>query len=63
MRRGLDKHPSCSPTAKCSRPEKRTIRYAINVLPNGQALVAGGESYDNGVGALRPIATCELYTP
>ncbi len=50
-------------TAKCSRPEKRTIRYAINVLPNGQALVAGGESYDKSVGALKPIASAELYTP
>ncbi len=63
MSRGLEKHPPCSTTAKCSSLEKRTIRCAINVLPNGQALVAGGESYDKSVGALRPIASAELYTP
>ena len=35
----------------------------MTLLTNGQVLVAGGESYDKSVGALRPIANAELYTP
>ena len=55
--------PSTLTWASTGKMNKDRIGQSMTLLPNGQVLVAGGESYDNGVGALRPIATCELYTP
>ncbi len=43
--------------------KKDRIGQTMTLLPNGQVLVAGGESYDKSAGALRPIANAELYTP
>ncbi len=42
---------------------KDRIGQSMTLLPNGQVLAAGGESYDKSVGALRPIASAELYSP
>lgn len=42
---------------------KSRIGETMTVLSNGQALVAGGETYDKSVGHLVPIASAELYTP
>ncbi len=42
---------------------KDRIGETMTVLPNGQALVAGGELYDKSVGHLVPIASADLYTP
>lgn len=39
------------------------IGETMNVLANGQALVAGGETFDKHLGHLVPIASAELYTP
>ncbi len=36
---------------------------SMTLLPNGQVLLAGGESFDKSTGALVPIASAELYTP
>lgn len=36
---------------------------SLTVLLKGQALVAGGETYDTAVGGLVTIASAELYTP
>ncbi len=33
------------------------------LLQNGQVLVVYGESFHKSAGALRPIASAELYTP
>jgi hypothetical protein len=35
----------------------------MTLLSNGQALVAGGETFDNSLGKLVPIASAELYKP
>ncbi len=43
--------------------KKDRVGQTMTLLPNGQVLVAGGESYDKSVGALRPIANAELFTP
>ncbi len=43
--------------------KKDRVGQSMTLLPNGQVLVAGGESYDKSAGALRPIANAELYTP
>ncbi len=43
--------------------KKDRVGQSMTLLPNGQVLVAGGESYDKSVGALRPIANAELFTP
>jgi hypothetical protein len=42
---------------------KSRINETMTVLPNGQALVAGGETYDKHLGHLVQIASAELYTP
>ncbi len=36
---------------------------SMTVLLNGQALVAGGESFDKSQGRLVPMADAELYKP
>jgi hypothetical protein len=35
----------------------------MTILPNGQALVAGGDIFDKHLGHLVQIASAELYTP
>jgi N-acetylneuraminic acid mutarotase len=55
--------PSTLTWASTGKMNKDRIGQSMTLLPNGQVLAAGGESFDKGVGALRPIATCELYTP
>jgi hypothetical protein len=42
---------------------KDRIGETATLLPNGEALFAGGESFNKGVGHLVPIASAELYTP
>lgn len=39
------------------------VGQSMTLLPNGKVLLAGGESFDKSAGALRPIASAELYTP
>lgn len=39
------------------------IHQSMTLLPNGQVLAAGGESFDKNSGALIPTASAELYTP
>jgi len=39
------------------------LGQTMTVLLNGQALVAGGETYNKAVGGLLTIASAELYTP
>ncbi len=43
--------------------KKDRVGQTMTLLQNGQVLAAGGESYDKSVGALRPIANAELFTP
>ena len=42
---------------------KSRIGETMTVLANGQALVAGGETFDKHLGHLVQIASAELYTP
>jgi hypothetical protein len=42
---------------------KSRIGETMTILINGQALVAGGETFDKHLGHLVPIASAELYTP
>jgi Kelch motif protein len=42
---------------------KSRIAETATVLPNGQVLFAGGETFDKHLGHLVPIASAELYTP
>ncbi|PWU19155.1 MAG: hypothetical protein C5B50_07265 [Verrucomicrobia bacterium] len=39
------------------------IHQTMTLLPNGQVLVAGGESFDKSSNRLVPIASAEIYTP
>jgi hypothetical protein len=39
------------------------IAQAMTLLPNGQVLVSGGETFVKHLGHLVPIASAELYTP
>ncbi len=39
------------------------IHQSMTLLPNGQVLAAGGQTYDKSQGRLVPTATAELYTP
>lgn len=39
------------------------ISESMTILPNGQALVAGGQTFSKKVGHLVPIGSAELYTP
>ena len=39
------------------------INESMTILPNGQALVAGGQSFSKKAGTLVPISSAELYTP
>ncbi len=55
--------PSTLTWASTGSLKKDRVGQTMTLLPNGQVLVAGGESYDKSVGALRPIANAELYTP
>ncbi len=55
--------PSTLTWASTGNLKKDRVGQSMTLLPNGQVLVAGGESYDKSVGALRPIASAELYTP
>jgi N-acetylneuraminic acid mutarotase len=55
--------PSTLTWASTGSLNKDRIGETMTVLPNGQVLVAGGESYDKSVGHLVPIASAELYTP
>ncbi len=43
--------------------KKDRVGQSMTLLPNGQVLVAGGESYNKSAGALQPIANAELYNP
>ncbi len=43
--------------------KKDRVGQSMTLLPNGQVLVAGGESFNKSAGALQPIANAELYTP
>jgi hypothetical protein len=42
---------------------KSRIGETVTLLPNGQALFAGGETFDKHLGHMVPIASAELYTP
>jgi hypothetical protein len=42
---------------------KSRIAETATLLPNGQVLFAGGETFDKHLGHLVPIASAELYTP
>ncbi len=55
--------PSTLTWASTAKMTKDRIGQSMTLLPNGQVLAAGGESYDKSVGALRPIASAELYNP
>ena len=55
--------PSTLTWASTANLKKDRVGQSMTLLPNGQVLVAGGESFDKSVGALRPIANAELYTP
>ncbi len=55
--------PSTLTWASTGNLKKDRIGQSMTLLQNGQVLVAGGESYDKSVGALRPISSAELYTP
>ncbi len=55
--------PSTMTWANTGNLKKDRVGQTMTLLQNGQVLVAGGESYDKSVGALRPIANAELYTP
>jgi hypothetical protein len=39
------------------------VGETMTLLLNGQALVAGGETFDKRQGHLVPIASAELYSP
>ena len=54
--------PSTLTWASIGKMNKDRIGETMIVLPNGQALVAGGETYDKSVGHLVPIASAELCT-
>jgi len=55
--------PSTLTWASTGNLKKDRIGETMTVLLNGQALVAGGETFDKGVGHLVPINSAELYTP
>ncbi len=55
--------PSTLTWASTGKMTKDRVGETMTVLPNGQALVAGGETYDKSLGHLVPIASAELYTP
>ena len=55
--------PSTLTWASTSSMNKSRLGETMTVLLDGQALVAGGETYDKGVGHLVQIASAELYTP
>lgn len=55
--------PSTQTWATTGSLKKDRVGQTMTLLRNGQVLVAGGESFDKSVGALRPIANAELYTP
>jgi hypothetical protein len=55
--------PSTLSWASTGNMKKDRVGQTMTLLQNGQVLAAGGESFDKGVGALRPIASAELYTP
>ncbi len=56
-------NPSTLAWASTGNLKKDRVGQTMTLLPNGQVLVAGGESFDKSVGALRPIANAELFTP
>lgn len=39
------------------------INESMTILPNGQALVAGGQTFSKKAGTLMPISSAELFTP
>lgn len=49
-------------TTTANMKESR-VGETVTVLLNGQALFAGGETFDKSRGALTPIASAELYKP
>jgi hypothetical protein len=49
-------------TTTASMKESR-VGETVTVLPNGQVLFAGGDTFDKSRGALTPIASAELYKP
>ncbi len=55
--------PATLTWASTGNLKKDRVGQSMTLLPNGQVLVAGGESYDKSVGALRSIANAELFTP
>ncbi len=55
--------PSTLTWASTGSMNKSRIGQTMTLLPNGQVLAAGGETYDKSAGALRPTATCEIYNP
>ncbi len=55
--------PSTMTWASTGSLKKDRVGQSMTLLPNGQVLVAGGESYDKTVGALRAISSAELYKP
>ena len=42
---------------------KSRLGETMTVLLNGQALVAGGDTFDKSKGHLVQVASAELYTP
>ncbi len=55
--------PSTLTWASTGSMNKSRLQETMTVLPNGQVLAAGGETYDKSVGHLVAIASAELYTP
>ncbi len=55
--------PSTLTWASTGSLKKDRVGQSMTLLPNGQVLVAGGESFNKSAGALQPIANAELYTP
>jgi hypothetical protein len=55
--------PSTLTWASTGSMNKSRLGETMTVLSNGQALVAGGQTFDKHLGHLVEIASAELYTP
>lgn len=56
-------NPSTLSWTSTGNMSKSRIGETMTLLLSGQALVAGGETFDKHLGRLVPIASAELYTP
>lgn len=55
--------PSALTWASTGNMKVSRVGETVTVLPNGQVLFAGGETFNKKRGALTPIADAELYKP